>query len=100
MAKHYLIVTEPEPNYFEYEIEHPSSCPKEWVGREPLTQSIVVGGYMAYTCKIETQIDWYGLEDLKDDPRHFKPGKYEIDLYEYYPKSWYEDNDVYLYFVE
>jgi hypothetical protein len=100
---HYLIVTEPEPGYFEYDVEHGKECPKQkqyFGGFQPNDFSDERPYWEHYTCDVGSWSDDWGFIDLEDDPRFKVPGKYEIDFYSYWSGSMFEDSEAYIYFVE
>lgn len=95
-SKHFLNVTNDYGDEFDRWIEHLPDCPKEERGQNPLTGL----SYIEYACGTGYWIEQFGLEDIKDDPRFIKPGRWEIGFYSYTPSSVYEDADAYIYFVE
>ena len=100
---HYLIVTEPEPGYFEHDIEHEGECPtqKEYFsGFQPNEFSDERPYFILEICDVGLHSDYWGWVDLEDDPRFNTPGKYEIDFYSHWSGSMFEDSEAYLYFVE
>lgn len=92
---HYLVVSEPEQGYFEYEVEHEENCPEQW-----FASNLIGDGYTDYICDIGNHVSYYGFIDLETDERMKQPGKYEIDWYGHFPTSAFEDNETYIYFVD
>jgi hypothetical protein len=81
---------------FERWIEHEDECSTEIRDLDPISGN----HWHGYTCGVGYWEENYGFVDLEDDLRFNTPGKYKIDFYNYTPKSYFEDADCYLYFVE
>lgn len=58
---HYLIVTEPEPDYFAYDVEHEKDCPTYGIFFDP--QGGSVGDY---SCGVGYNVNNCGFDDLLD----------------------------------
>lgn len=76
-------------------IVHEEDCPTEVRWIMPSGEEI-----REYVCGVGEWANWYGHEDLKDDLRYVTEGDHPIDFYSYTPKSWFEDAEAYLYYVE
>jgi hypothetical protein len=93
-SKHYLVVESEDEG--DWHIEHPTSC-------KLITETeghIVV---RRYACDVGNILDWYGIDDLRDndpDDKLHTPGRYEISAYVYTPQSMFEDAEAYIEFVE
>lgn len=76
---HFLVVTEPEPDVREYEIEHDDKCPVEehdfggdFTGKhEPMT-------YDVHVCDVGDLVLSIGIEDAVVDIKELAPGRYPL----------------------